>query len=1471
MHPNGKKYIIPDNTFIPTSLEGKEGRFRYILFIGSDKTRFEAPQGATSSDFVAATYKNKQWSYYIDDDTPRGFTVNDNDCIIAKIKEYERNDEGTGIKSVMVYSDSRDSVFDALTNGGEVQGLYMKDGLVMLNAEFVKTGKLASVNNKSEFDLDRGTFRLGGTGTSDYKLYFDGTDLYMGEGAIKWSNLDDQSKTNLKGEQGNPGKDAPIHYTWVRYADNASGAGMSASPDGKKYIGLAYNKTTSTPSNNASDYSWVLIKGADGIPGQNGQNGITYYTWIRYADNAVGAGMSASPDGKKYLGIGYNKPTNQPSSNPGDYIWSLIKGADGGKGDKGDTGDTGNSVAIIYRRELIKPSTPSGATPSGWSTNSSNAPGTGMLWMSQGIKTPGGSLVGSWTEPVQLEVSTTNLLHNHKWTLGQGQCGIFRPNQSTDSENVRMYGDTPFGRGIIWRGMSNDGDSTSKEGPDGGWTADIEIDHTRGYMLSVWAKQTNPGGSIYFGPRTGGDTTDLGNQAVSNPYFWSGDLPVMNKWYLLVGFLNASNDPATSGTGKGGVYDPTTGEKVISFVHYKIKDGATHQSHRSYYFYDADASGTHYVDFFAPRFDILDGTEPTITDLLGMSPQLDWVKDWNGTKTEIGGTQVLAPKIFAGTKESNGSATGVAMGTNVFGTGSNYSGIAGYKAGLKTFHLKTDGSAVFGTRAGNQLIVNTDGSVDTPNINASKVTAGILKATNNKSSINLDNGNMNLGTKDDSSYLIYENGQLNIKLAGKNVATSGDVENITQIIENNNTSTKHTFQSIGVGNMLPNSDFIHGINRKPFSFDYTYLRWDSQAGGSESIDVWSGSSEQVPNGKRALVVEGGGYKLTNGACNLPIRAGFDCPKFIVTPGERYNVSMLYSGHRLESITIECLCYDKDGNRIMGDNHSKTFPCTKWGGKEIENWDKAEMYFHPQENAAFCCIRVYKDNARIDINKNDSNTTYLFILDPMVNAGPLLLDYTAKTAEAYIGSTEITQDGLKVSMANGVGPQGYAALSSQGLELFDSSNDRYAWFGDSKTAFIDSIQANHIFNKHLIKWAENRPIDYYIAPTASGDGSGRDSNNKSNSINRTLNWIRENYGCYSYRQDLRVHIEPGDYYEDVYVGGWIGTGIIKILFHGDASLHGTIVVEENTMLIDLKGGRSGWDTNNGCVIYAPDTAITVRHSVCNVDGFRSRPSHYPNYGGTFVRATCGSKVLIGACDVVKYWHFAFGEVLSFIHLADNRGDVQQIAGDSFNCTYYLLGTNRPIANSGVNFINCWNTNVVEKPGTAVNSAWIPKDTAPPPPPTPTWQWFEQSFSLYSLRTVPEGSGSGTSGRDGEWGQGKWGSYKPHRGYAEMGDGPANWCHGGRNFTIWLTLTRLNTSHGYGGAVPVPKLRQPDGSTWDCGVAFARGDTKTIQLPASIANAIANGQMKTLQMWAGVSTNDYSFYNNSSIRIRCEKPV
>ena len=148
-----------------------------------------------------------------------------------------------------------------------------------------------------------------------------------------------QGATGPQGVQGPAGADGKTYYTWIKYANSSTGSGMSNDPTDKTYIGFAYNKTTPTESNNASDYTWSLIKGDKGdtgVQGPSGKDGTTTYTWIKYSDNADGTGLYDTPKSTtKYIGIATNKTTATESTNKADYTWSLFKG------DKGDTGATG--------------------------------------------------------------------------------------------------------------------------------------------------------------------------------------------------------------------------------------------------------------------------------------------------------------------------------------------------------------------------------------------------------------------------------------------------------------------------------------------------------------------------------------------------------------------------------------------------------------------------------------------------------------------------------------------------------------------------------------------------------------------------------------------------------------------------------------------------------------------------------------------------------------------------------------------------------------------------------------------------------------------------------------------------------------------------------------------------------------------------------------------------------------------------
>lgn len=89
---------------------------------------------------------------------------------------------------------------------------------------------------------------------------------------------------------------------------------------------------------------------------------------------------------------------------------------------------------------------------------------------------------------------------------------------------------------------------------------------------------------------------------------------------------------------------------------------------------------------------------------------LDWVKEWNTGKTLINSNTVITPKLFAGTKNSDGTISGIAIGSFALSTKTSsgtittetVNGIYGFKDGYKTFYVDNGGNAQLGY--GNEYI-----------------------------------------------------------------------------------------------------------------------------------------------------------------------------------------------------------------------------------------------------------------------------------------------------------------------------------------------------------------------------------------------------------------------------------------------------------------------------------------------------------------------------------------------------------------------------------------------------------------------------------------------------------------------------------------------------------------------------------------------------------------------------------------------
>lgn len=140
-----------------------------------------------------------------------------------------------------------------------------------------------------------------------------------------------------QGENGADGKDGAngkTPYFHIKYSpvESPTADQMTEIPD--VYIGT-YVDYTINDSTDPAAYTWARFQGiqgetgTQGIPGTNGENGQTSYLHIKYSDD--GGTTFTSNDGEvsgKYIGQ-YVDFTQEDSTDPTAYKWSLIKGSDG--------------------------------------------------------------------------------------------------------------------------------------------------------------------------------------------------------------------------------------------------------------------------------------------------------------------------------------------------------------------------------------------------------------------------------------------------------------------------------------------------------------------------------------------------------------------------------------------------------------------------------------------------------------------------------------------------------------------------------------------------------------------------------------------------------------------------------------------------------------------------------------------------------------------------------------------------------------------------------------------------------------------------------------------------------------------------------------------------------------------------------------------------------------------------------------
>lgn len=132
-----------------------------------------------------------------------------------------------------------------------------------------------------------------------------------------------------------------------------------------------------------------------------------------------------------------------------------------------------------------------------------------------------------------------------------------------------------------------------------------------------------------------------------------------------------------------------------------------------------------YVDFNIQTLDGLDFTTKVrfSFSVIKESSMLDWIQDWEGSKTKIGGTYIMTPKLFVGKKEDiiaevngiptwkSGALTGVYIGPDILATGESSAGIYGYLKDKKIFHINAEGGFIGGWTFNNTGLQSVGGAI----------------------------------------------------------------------------------------------------------------------------------------------------------------------------------------------------------------------------------------------------------------------------------------------------------------------------------------------------------------------------------------------------------------------------------------------------------------------------------------------------------------------------------------------------------------------------------------------------------------------------------------------------------------------------------------------------------------------------------------------------------------------------------------
>lgn len=470
-----------------------------------------------------------------------------------------------------------------------------------------------------------------------------------------------------------------------------------------------------------------------------------------------------------------------------------------------------------------------------------------------------------------------------------------------------------------------------------------------------------------------------------------------------------------------------------------------------------------------------------------------------------------------------------------------------------------------------------------------------------------------------------------------------------------------------------------------------------------------------------------------------------------------------------------------------------------------------------------------------------------------------------------GLINISDEGIKINLIDSENNiLGYVLYDGQGVQIFTKENELISNF-TREGSYIDKVKISDLNCNQVMKIANRSgcPTTWFVADTATGDGSGRDEENKANSLKDVLRRIRQ-YGL-TFTDKLDINIESGVIDEDIVIQDFNGTVISINCSKGVVINADNFIFEDNNARIILEGETNGIscvddsitadEINSRAIIKTSNSGglFKIRNSgYTEISGFQLKGN-----GGDCVKIINGSKIVIYDCDMKNFDYGAYTSDMAQSCISLCRGSLGYLA---------YVG-NGGIFSSTIDIPKCSESDLVDRRQSGIwikEDSYTQLDTLQTETTTETSTNTKASFDITDLYTVTEGSGKDVNGRKGYTGQGRFQDYKAHRGYIVLPSAEILAALAKKeSYELKIKLTRLNTKHGYNSKTPHPIIRATGAGIetdyWDSSIRFARGETQVITLPDSLKNAIANGATR-LELWASDNqAQQYSFYDSVSLII------